>query len=181
MSIFNQFPWTNYREYNLDWVIRTVTNALADLSSTVATYFSDHVDNTLTVAGDAADAKKTGDEISSLSGRLTTVEGYESRIAALEALQPKRVILRYNGSNWSYGTGDFAAVDSIATGMIAPGTPPSLDLLGSIVYQPTLSSPALTLHSVNFNASYGAGKPAYDLTFDGGNVSVTVKWDGTFA
>ena len=164
MSIFNQFPWTNYREYNLDWVIRTVTNALADLSSTVATYFSDHVDNTLTVAG-----------------RLTTVEGYESRIAALEALQPKRVILRYNGANWSYGTGDFSAVDSIATGMIAPGTPPSLDLLGSIVYQPTLSSPALTLHSVNFNASFGAGKPAYDLTFDGGNVSVTVKWDGTFA
>lgn len=170
MSIFNQFPWTNFREYNLDWVIRTVKQCLNDIESTTDDV-TDLQSRMTTAEGN----------ITNLQGRMTTVEGFESRIAALEALQPKRVILRYNGSNWSYGTGDFDAVDSIVTGMIASGTTPSLDLLGSIVYMPTVSSPALTLYSAKFNSSYGAGKPAYDLTFDGGNVSVTVKWDGTFA
>lgn len=170
MSIFNQFPWTNYREYNLSWVIRTVRQCLDDIESSTDA-ITDLQSRMTTAEGNITD----------LQGRMTTVEGFESRIAALEALQPKRVVLRYNGVNWSYGTGDFSAVESIATGILAPGTPPSLDLLGSIVYQPTLSSPALTLHSVNFNASYGVGKPAYDLTFDNGDVSVTVKWDGTFA
>ena len=63
MSIFNQFPWTNFREYNLDWVIRTVQDcketvdaALADVSNAVAMYFADHIDTTLSVSGDAADA-----------------------------------------------------------------------------------------------------------------------------
>ena len=73
MSIFNQFPWTNFREYNLDWVIRTVQDcketvdaALADVSNAVAMYFADHIDTTLSVSGDAADAAAVG-------GRLTTI------------------------------------------------------------------------------------------------------------
>ena len=70
MSIFNQFPWTNFREYNLDWVIRTVQDckdtvdaALADVSNAVAMYFLDHIDTTLSVSGDAADAAATGNKI----------------------------------------------------------------------------------------------------------------------
>lgn len=70
MSIFNQFPWTNFREYNLDWVIRTVQDckdtvdaALADVSNAVATYFAQHIDTTLTQAGEAADAAATGNKI----------------------------------------------------------------------------------------------------------------------
>ena len=70
MAIFNQFPWTNFREYNLDWVISTVKDcketvdaALADVSSAVAMYFVDHIDTTLSVSGDAADAAATGNKI----------------------------------------------------------------------------------------------------------------------
>lgn len=99
MSIFNQFPWTNFREYNLDWVIRTVQDckdtvdaALADVSNAVATYFAQHIDTTLTQAGEAADAAVTGTRISAnasnitnLQGRMTTVEGYGPRITALES------------------------------------------------------------------------------------------------
>lgn len=92
MSIFNQFPWTNYREYNLDWVIRTVKGALEDVSDAVSTYFADHIDTTLTQSGDAADAYATGtmittnaNNISNLQGRMTTVEGYGSSITALQS------------------------------------------------------------------------------------------------
>ena len=99
MSIFNQFPWTNFREYNLDWVIRTVQDckdtvdaALADVSNAVAMYFADHIDTTLSVSGDAADAAVVGtrittanNNITNLQGRMTTVEGYGPRITALES------------------------------------------------------------------------------------------------
>lgn len=78
MSIFNQFPWTNFREYNLDWVIRTVQDckdtvdaALADVANTVAQYFADHVDTTLSVSGDAADAAVVGTRVSNLQGQIT--------------------------------------------------------------------------------------------------------------
>lgn len=88
MSIFNQFPWTNFREYNLDWVIKTVKeckatvdSALADVSNAVALYFTDHIDTTLTQSGDAADAATVG-------GRLTTVNNsisnHGGRILTLE-------------------------------------------------------------------------------------------------
>ena len=81
MSIFNQFPWTNFREYNLDWVIRTVQDckdtvdaALADVSNAVATYFAQHIDTTLTQAGDAADAAAVGSRLTTLGNRVTTLE-----------------------------------------------------------------------------------------------------------
>ena len=80
MSIFNQFPWTNFREYNLDWMIRTVQDcketvdaALMDVSNAVAMYFADHIDTTLSVSGDAADAAATGNKIVSyFSSHLDT-------------------------------------------------------------------------------------------------------------
>lgn len=91
MSIFNQFPWTNFREYNLDWVINQVKSALENVSDAVSMYFADHIDTTLSVSGDAADAAVTGtriganaSNISNLQGRMTTVEGYGPRITALE-------------------------------------------------------------------------------------------------
>lgn len=92
MSIFNQFPWTNFREYNLDWVIKTVKSSLEDVSDAVSTYFAEHIDNTLSVSGDAADAAVTGtriasnaSNISNLQGRMTTVEGYGSDITTLQS------------------------------------------------------------------------------------------------
>ena len=88
MSIFNQFPWTNFREYNLDWVIRTVQDckdtvdaALADVSNAVATYFADHIDTTLTQAGEAADAAAVGGRLTTLNN---TVSNHGGRIQTLE-------------------------------------------------------------------------------------------------
>lgn len=72
MSIFNQFPWTNYREYNLDWVIRTVKEGVATIQNTVQTYFAAHVDNTLSVSGDAADAATVGTRLTTVNGTLTS-------------------------------------------------------------------------------------------------------------
>lgn len=81
MSIFNQFPWVNYREYNLSWVISTVKDlqeivdsALADVSNAVATYFADHLDTSLTQSGDAADAAVVGNRLTTLGNRVTTLE-----------------------------------------------------------------------------------------------------------
>lgn len=177
MSIFNQFPWTNYREYNLDWVIKTVSSALADLSSTVSTYFSDHVDNTLTVTGDAADAKKTGDEITSLKNRMTTAEGTLSTLSGYEYHQ---VVLRYNGVTWSYAKGDYDAADKVLKGVV--GSDPTLDNVGSVWYQPSLTGPAYALVTCKLNTSY-LPVAAWDLQFyvgSGTETSVTIKSDGTF-
>lgn len=88
MSIFNQFPWVNFREYNLDWVIKTVKEckdtvdaALDDVSNAVALYFADHVDTTLSVSGDAADARTVGTRLTTLNNSITNHGG---RIQTLE-------------------------------------------------------------------------------------------------
>lgn len=178
MAIFNQFPWTNFREYNLDWVVRTVKSALEDVYETVQTYFSDHVDTTLSVAGDAADAKKTGDEITALKGRMTTAEG---KITALEGYDYHQVIIRQLSlGNWSYGKGDFDEADKVLYGIT--GADPTLDNVGSVVYQPNLTSPAWAMVSCKINTSYFP-ITAWDLQFytgSGTEVSVTIKSDGTF-
>ena len=178
MAIFNQFPWTNFREYNLDWVIRTVKDALENVYDTVQTYFTDHVDATLSVQGDAADAKKTGDEITSLKNRMTTAEGQISTLAGYDYHQV--IIRQLTLGNWSYGKGDYDEADKVLHGIV--GADPTLDNVGSIWYQPTLSSPAQALVSCNINTSYFP-LTAWDLEFyvgSGVEVSVTIKSDGTF-
>ena len=179
MSIFNQFPWTNYREYNLDWVIRTVQEALENVYDTVQTYFSDHVDATLTHPGEAADAKKTGDEINNLKNRMTTAEG---KITALEGYGYHHTVIRHTGGTWSYAAGDFDEAKKVLDGYNKISPAPTLDNIGSVVYQASLGSDVCMLISNNFNGNY-VPLEAYDLNFmtTGGTiVSVTIKSDGTF-
>ena len=80
MSVFPSWPWTNFHEENLDWVIKTVkecketvAEALADVSSAVATYFTEHIDTTLTQSGKAADAAIVGQKITNLNNNYTTL------------------------------------------------------------------------------------------------------------
>ena len=179
MSIFNQFPWTNFREYNLDWVIRTVKDALENIYDTALGIYTDHVDDTLTIQGDAADAKKTGDEITSLKNRMTTAEG---TLSTLTGYGYHQVIIRQLSlGNWSYGKGDYDEADKVLHGYV--GSDPTLDNVGSILYQPNLTSPAMALISCKINTSYFP-ITAWDLEFYAGSgteVSVTIKSDGTFA
>ena len=88
MAIFSQFPWLNFHEMNLDWCIRTVKScqetvesALADVSNAVAMYFADHIDTTLTQAGDAADAAAVGSRLMTVNNTLSNHGG---RIHTLE-------------------------------------------------------------------------------------------------
>ncbi len=81
MSIFNQFPYTNVHEMNLDWVLKTVKNALETVEDVVSEYFADHLDSTLTDPNKAAQAYATGVRIGNLESssasmglRLTLME-----------------------------------------------------------------------------------------------------------
>lgn len=82
MSVFPSWPWTNFHEENLDWLIKTVkecketvAEALADVSATVASYFTSHIDTTLTQSGKAADAAAVGQKITNLNSNYTTLNG----------------------------------------------------------------------------------------------------------
>lgn len=89
MAIFNQFPWTNFREYNLDWIISkvkaltstvddlntTVENALTDVSDAVSDYFTTHIDSSLTRSGDAADAAVVGQRLTTTNNNITSLTG----------------------------------------------------------------------------------------------------------
>lgn len=82
MSVFPSWPWTNFHEMNLDWVIKTVkecketvAEALADVNNAVATYFADHLDTSLTQSGKAADAAVTGQRLTNLSSDVSTING----------------------------------------------------------------------------------------------------------
>lgn len=89
MSVFNQWPWTNFNEYNLDWVIKTVKEckqtveeykqiveeALTNVSDAVAMYFASHIDTTLTQSGKAADAAAVGRKMTNLNSNYTTLNG----------------------------------------------------------------------------------------------------------
>lgn len=109
MSIFNQFPWTNYREYNLDWVIRTVKDckdtvdaALADVSNAVALYFQDHIDTSLTQSGDAADAATVGSRLTTVNNSITNHTG---RIQTLESNMIYVYRFTSSGGTMSPGSG----------------------------------------------------------------------------
>ena len=109
MSIFNQFPWTNFQNLNLDWCIRTVQDcketvdaALADVSNAVALYFVDHIDTTLSVSGDAADAATVGGRFTTLNGTINgmalSISGLGTRMTNLETAAPKTYVFELTQS-----------------------------------------------------------------------------------
>lgn len=81
MAIFGQWPWTNFHEMNLDWVIKTVKEGIQNVQGVVEDYFAAHVDNTLTVSGDAADAATVGSRLTTINGSLTSLG---NRVTTLE-------------------------------------------------------------------------------------------------
>lgn len=81
MSIFNQFPYTNVHEMNLDWVIKTVKNALEDVEDVVSQYFADHLDSSLSDPNKAAQAYATGQRIGNLE---SSSAGMGLRLALIE-------------------------------------------------------------------------------------------------
>lgn len=81
MSIFNQWPWTNYNEYNLSWVISKVKYIEDHISQLVIDATSDFLDPTLTDPTKAAQAKVTGDRINQNSGEIV---GLKNRMTVAE-------------------------------------------------------------------------------------------------
>ena len=63
MSVFPSWPWTNYNNYNLDWVIKKVKHIEEHLEEIVVDATSDILDDTLTNPDKAAQAKAAGDAI----------------------------------------------------------------------------------------------------------------------
>ena len=109
MAIFNQWPWTNFREYNLDWVIRTVkscqetvASALEDVSDAVSQYFADHIDTTLSVSGDAADSATVGSRLNTINGTINgmalSISGLGTRMTNLETAAPKTYVFELTQS-----------------------------------------------------------------------------------
>lgn len=182
MSIFNQFPWVKYNEYNLDWVIRTVKScqttvqsALTDVSNAVATYFAQHIDTTLTQSGEAADAATVGGRFTTVNGTLNTlslsVTGLGNRMTNLETAAPKTYIFELTQSTvpgpvdtlhlraWTGKTeAETAALlkaDAIAnTGIIIAIK--ETTLADSYAYEATYdtTSHVLNFRSKNFRCSY---------------------------
>ena len=205
MSIFNQFPWTNFQNLNLDWCIRTVQDckeivdaALADVSNAVAMYFTDHIDTTLSVSGKAADAAVTGNRLTTIQNSVPSVDTtlsvagaaadaatvgndltvLTSRVNAFSNLEYNQTVLTDDGGSWAYQKGDYTKAASVIVGLV--GNNPTLDNLGSIMYQADPSSPAQPLMGVLRNSGYVFPREAWDLEFPN-NVSVTIINDGTFA
>ncbi len=87
MSVFPSWPWTNYNNYNLDWVIKKVKYIEEHLEEIVVDATSDMLDDTLTNPDKAAQAKVTGDAIRANAADIasldTTVQGAVSDISAL--------------------------------------------------------------------------------------------------
>ena len=109
---------------------------------------------------------------------MTTAEGTLSTLSGYEYHQV--IIRQLSLGNWSYGKGDYDEADKVLAGI--EGANPTLDNVGSIWYQPNLTSPAHALVSCNINTSY-LPLMAWDLQFyvgSGTEVSVTIKSDGTF-
>ena len=109
MSVFPSWPWTNFHEENLDWVIKTVKEcketveeALADVSNAVATYFANHIDTSLTQSGEAADAAAVGNRLNTVTGALNTLSlsmsGLGGRMTDLETAAPKTYVFELTQS-----------------------------------------------------------------------------------
>lgn len=87
MSVFPSWPWTNFHEYNLDWVIKKVKYIEEHLEEIVVDATSDMLDDTLTNPDKAAQAKVTGDAIrgnaADIASLDTTVQGITNNVTNL--------------------------------------------------------------------------------------------------
>ena len=87
MSVFPSWPWTNFHEENLDWVIKKVKYIEEHLEEIVVNATSDMLDDTLTNPDKAAQAKAAGDAIrgnaSDIASLDTTVQGITNNVTNL--------------------------------------------------------------------------------------------------
>ena len=87
MSVFPSWPWTNYNNYNLDWVIKKVNYIEEHIEEIVVDATSDMLDDTLTNPDKAAQAKTAGDAIrgnaADIASLDTTVQGITNNVTNL--------------------------------------------------------------------------------------------------
>jgi len=87
MSVFPSWPWTNFNNYNLDWVIKKVKYIEEHLEEIVVDATTDMLDDTLTNPDKAAQAKVTGDGIranaADIASLNTTVQGITNNVTNL--------------------------------------------------------------------------------------------------
>ena len=125
MSVFPSWPWTNFHEENLSWVIKTlkecketvkecketVEEALADVSNAVATYFTTHLDTTLTQSGKAADAAAVGQKITNLNSNYTTLNGTVGGLTTEVVKKADAIVI--DGNNNRFLKGDYATLHAL--------------------------------------------------------------------
>lgn len=100
------------------------TTTVADGSITTAKLASGVIDQTLTVSGAAADAKKTGDEISDLKSQISSSQGMSAEFKqALENLLSKVAYIDANGQTY---------LDALHTAMYPPA---NLTRIGAVYTQ----------------------------------------------
>ena len=73
MSVFPSWPWTNFHEENLDWLIKDVKYIREHIEEVVVDATTDMLDSTLTQANKAAQAKAAGDAIRANTAQITNV------------------------------------------------------------------------------------------------------------
>lgn len=87
MSVFPSWPWTNFHEENLDWVIKKVKYIEEHLEEIVVDATTDMLDDTLTNPDKAAQAKAAGDAIrgnaADIASLDTTVQGITNNVTNL--------------------------------------------------------------------------------------------------
>lgn len=186
MAIFGQWPWTNFHEMNLDWVIKTTKEAVANIQQTVIDYFTAHVDNTLTVSGDAADAATVGSRLTTVNGSISALDG---RIDTLEehALKKKYVPIIYDNGTYSYGTGTsyadaFAIVNAMLIEPGGGGGEQYSDTFGVIYYREkniVNPQPAYMMTSCYYEPSMSDAK--IHISFSDGLTTLILHSDGTIS
>lgn len=73
MAVFPSWPWTNFHEENLDWLIKDVKYIKDHIEEIVVDATADMLDSTLTLADKAAQAKAAGDAIRANASQITAV------------------------------------------------------------------------------------------------------------
>ena len=125
MSVFPSWPWTNFYEENLDWVIKnikecseivkkcnaTVEEALADVSNAVATYFASHIDTTLTKSGKAADAAAVGQKITNLNSNYSRLNGTVNFLTTEVGKKADAIVI--DGDNRAFLKGNYTTLHAL--------------------------------------------------------------------